>query len=113
MLPGKEDRKQIADVARQWFSKKEGLRKEDLKTLYAVLWAHLDETRKDRTQAWKHLVLSGERFTKPEFTYFRALAVEAFELFETSGPVENAVALRRSDLTRSEQKHPRPRPQRL
>lgn len=106
MLPGKEDRKQIADVARQWFSKKEELRKEDLKTLYAVLWAHLDETRKDRTQAWKYLVLSGERFKKPEFAYFRALAVEAFELFETSGPVENAVALRRCVLARIESKDP-------
>lgn len=106
MLPSKQDRKTMEEIARRWFSEKEGLRKGDLRTLYRTLWKPLDETRDDRTQAWKHLVLSGERFTKPEFAYFRALAVEAFELFETSGPAENAVALRRCVLAHIESKDP-------
>lgn len=96
----------MEEIARRWFSEKEGLRKGDLRTLYRMLWKPLDETRDDRTQAWKHLVRSGERFTKPEFAYFRALADEAFELFETSGPAENAAALRRSVLAHIEAKDP-------
>lgn len=96
----------MEEIARRWFSEKEGLRKGDLRTLYRTLWKPLDETRDDRTQAWKHLVLSGERFTKPEFAYFRSLAVEAFELFETSGPAENAAALRRNVLAHIEAKDP-------
>lgn len=106
MLPSKQERKTMEEIARRWFSEKEGLRKGDLRTLYRTLWKPLDETRDDRTQAWKHLVLSGERFTKPEFAYFRSLAVEAFELFETSGPAENAAALRRNVLAHIEAKDP-------
>ena len=106
MLPSKQDRKTMEEIVRRWLFEKEGLRKGDLRTLYRTLWKPLDETRDDRTQAWKHLVLSGERFTKPEFAYFRSLAVEAFELFETSGPAENAVALRRGVLTHIEAKDP-------
>lgn len=106
MLPSKEDRKQIAEIARRWFSEKEGLREGDLRTLYRTLWQPLDKTREGRTEAWKDLVLSGKRFREPEFTYFRSLAVEAFELFETSAPAENAVALRRSVLARIESKDP-------
>lgn len=104
MLPSKQDRKTMEEIARRWFSEKEGPRKGDLRTLYRTLWKPLDETRDDRTQAWKHLVRSGERFTKPEFAYFRVLADEAFELFETSGPAENAAALRRSVLAHIEAK---------
>lgn len=110
MLPSKQDRKTMEEIARRWFSEKEGLRKGDLRTLYLKFWKPLaktrDETRKGRTKAWKHLVLSGERFTKPEFAYFRTLAVEAFELFKTQGSAENAAALRCSVLAHIETKGP-------
>ena len=106
MLPSKQDRKTMEEIVRRWFSEKEGLRKGDLRTLYRMLWKPLNKMRDVRTQAWKDLVLSGERFTKPEFAYFRALADEAFELFETSGPAENAAALRRSVLAHIETKDP-------